>query len=77
MSETRKSLRLDLSQERTQRLLEWAGALTQAEVDADCLPSGYELVISIGGPFGCDAEARKSGVHLALGEISCELIADD
>lgn len=62
------SIILDDNQERL--LLEWAGELTKAEAEADCEPSGYEIVISV-SPYGTDVEARSGHRSLALG--TCQL----
>lgn len=64
-------IRLSLAQER--KLLEWSGRHTEAEVNADCLPSGYVLEISITGPFGEYAQARAGSRVLDLGPVEVEL----
>lgn len=73
MALKRPSLHLRLTPEQTLRLLEWARQSTQAEVDADCEPSGYALVVSVGGPYGCEVEARRGDGWLPLGEASLEI----
>lgn len=65
-------IKLDIEQ--TRRLLDWAGQHTTAEVESDCEPSGYYLVIGVGGSCGCDIEARKGGSTLDLGEAARELV---
>ena len=42
-------MQITLNAEQTARLLEWAGKATEAEVEADCEPSGYMLEVAAGG----------------------------
>jgi hypothetical protein len=67
---------IELSKDQERKLLELVAANTRAEVDADCEPSGYELVISVGGPFGSDASVRLGSTQLDLGEVSIVLSTD-
>ena len=73
MTNKTQSMQIKLDAQQTNRLLEWAGRLTTSEVDADCEPSGYTLVVEVGGPFGCSVEARKGGSTLDLGDVEVEL----
>ena len=43
---------ITLDEKTTARYLEIASTKTSAEIEADCLPSGMELIISICPPFG-------------------------
>ncbi len=55
-----------LSKSQQDELLRWAAENTAAHIEADCLPEGYELVISV-SPWG--AEATAFGHRLELGEV--------
>ena len=67
---------IELSNDQERKLLELVTAKTRAEVEADCEPSGYELVISVGGPFGADSSVRIGGTHHDLGEVNITLGSD-
>lgn len=58
-----------LSAEQERRLLRWAGSLTEAEINADVEPGGYELRVSITPGLGCFAEAIKGSWTLEIGEV--------
>lgn len=59
------------SAEQEARLLKAAGEWLAAEVEADCLPSGYVLEIWVGGPEGANAEVVGLE-RLDLGEVKLE-----
>jgi hypothetical protein len=40
-------MQVTLSEEQSRKLLDWAAACTNAELEADCEPSGYTLEISV------------------------------
>lgn len=62
-----------LAADQEHKLLQWAGSFTEAEVDSDVEPSGYELRISIVPGQGCFAEAIKGASVLELGEVELVL----
>lgn len=62
-------MRIVLSTVQEARLLEWVGLRMAKEVEADCEPSGYELVISVCGPYGASAAVRVGTLNLELGEV--------
>ncbi len=68
-----RRMQITLSVEQTQTLLEAAGKVTEAEVNADCEPSGYGLEISITAAADW-AEAVIGGKRIGLGDVSVELI---
>lgn len=55
-----------LSKQQQDELLRWAEEDTAAHIQADILPPGYELVISV-SPWG--VEATAFGNRLELGEV--------
>jgi len=68
MSE-KKNLSIEFSEEVTQKYLEITGKKTEAEVNADCMPSGVTISIDVGGPFGSVAfvDGKEIGeVELSL-----------
>jgi len=42
-----QKMQITLSVEQTRKLLDWAREATGRELEADCLPSGYTLEISV------------------------------
>ena len=69
-------MQITLNAEQTARLLEWAGKTTEAEVEADCEPSGYMLEVAIGGVPSW-AEAVGGGGRIDLGDVDVALIDED
>lgn len=67
---------IELSKDQERQLFELAAARTCAEVDADCEPSGVELVISLCGPYGAAASVRIGKRHLELGDVLITLSGD-
>lgn len=67
---------IELSKDQERKLLELVTAKTRAEFEADCEPSGYALVIAVGGPFGADASVRIGSAHHDLGEVNITLSSD-
>lgn len=67
-----QSMHIKLDPGQTDRLLGWAGKHAAAEVEAGCEPSGYDLVIGVGGPYGCSVEARQGRAALDLGEAQVD-----
>ena len=57
-----------LSNEQQQTLIEWSGRINRANYDEDCLPPGYDLIISVSF-LGTTAEARSELETLDLGEV--------
>lgn len=62
------TMRIELTDEQRRRLLEWAGDITRAHVDADVEPPGYDLVVSIGS-IESIARAVCGSQSLDLGEV--------
>ncbi len=58
----------------TAKYLELAGQKTEAEVNADCVPSGVTLIIDIGGPWGDSATFVSGNRHTQIGDVDVELI---
>ena len=67
---------IELSKDQEERLFELARAKTCAEAEADCEPSGYELVISVCGPYGADASVRIGSTYYDLGDVRITLSKD-
>jgi len=67
---------IELSKDQEERLFELARAKTFAEAEADCEPSGYELVISVCGPYGADASVRIGSIWHELGDVRITLSKD-
>ena len=61
------------TREQQDSLLEWAGALTSLELEADVEPSGYRILIGVAPPVGVSAIACKGDALLELGEVVIEL----
>ncbi len=69
-------MQITLNAEQTARLLEWAGKATEAEVEADCEPSGYMLEVAAGGAPSW-AEAVGAGGRIDLGDVDVALIDEE
>ncbi|MBE9549444.1 MAG: hypothetical protein IMF09_08585 [Proteobacteria bacterium] len=67
-------LQITLTEDATRKYLEWAGAKSEAEVNADCEPSGCSIIIEISGPYGCGALANDGDNLLEFGDADVELI---
>lgn len=74
MTRPSQFMRIELSPEQTHRLLEWAGEHLNAEIDADCEPSGYVLEISIGAGLPPSAEANYGGSRIDLDDVKLTLV---
>jgi hypothetical protein len=61
-----------LSPEQQHDLLEWSERITAAHVGEDCLPPGYELIVSVSSEFAT-AEARCGSQRLDLGDVDVSL----
>jgi hypothetical protein len=61
------------SREQELRLLEWAAAIGQAHVSAECEPPGYNLIVAVTGAFGASARAECGSASIDLGEVNVEL----
>ena len=48
------------------------GAVTRAEMDADCQASGYEIIVAVHPAFGMEATLRLGGHDIGLGEAEIE-----
>ena len=64
---------IELSIEQERRILELASAETHAEVEALCEPTGYELIISVTGPYGDFVALRIGNILVELGEVKVTL----
>jgi hypothetical protein len=64
---------IELSKDQEESLFELVRAKTRAEAEADCEPSGYELVISVCGPYGADASVRIGSTYYDLGDVRITL----
>lgn len=73
MSQPRHAMRIQLDPDQTQRLMDWAGKRTAAEVEEACEPSGYTLEVHFWA-LGPQAEAVAGVNRLDLGDVSFELV---
>lgn len=64
---------IELSIEQERRVFQLAAAQTQAEVDALCEPTGYDLVISVAGSIGDFVAMRMGNTRIELGEAKVTL----
>ncbi len=62
-----------LSAEQQNRLLAWNGKITAGHIEVECLPPGYDLVISVSS-LGTTATARCGGMTLDLGDVEIEYL---
>lgn len=74
MSEIGREMHIRLSREQTESLLEWAGKITTAHVEADCEPPGYCLQVSIGAGYPSCVEAISGSVRYDLGDVDVDLV---
>ncbi|MCK5881372.1 MAG: hypothetical protein KAG18_05800 [Sinobacterium sp.] len=67
---------IELSVEATEKYLAWASALIEAEVNADCVPSGVTISISIPAMSFYESEvyADTSEGIVEFGEASVNLV---
>ena len=77
MNEVEREMHIRLSREQTKSLLEWAGKITAAHVEADCEPPGYYLHIAVGGGYPSSIEAISGSGRLDLGDIDVDLVEVD
>jgi hypothetical protein len=70
-----QKLIIELTEEATQKYLAFASAKTEAEVNADCEPSGCTISVDIGPePFGSSAYANSGSEHIEFGEAKVKLV---
>ena len=69
-------MRIELSKDQEERLFDLVRAKTSDEVEASCEPSGYELRISVCGPYGAAASVVLGTAHHDLGEVQITLSKD-
>lgn len=62
-------MKITLSAEQESKLMEWVGLRNSEQIAADCEPSGFDLVVSVAGPYGTWATARIGDLTLELGEV--------
>lgn len=72
---TPQKLVIQLSEEATAKYLAYASAITEAEVNADCEPSGCNIGIAIGPVhYGCNAYVVTGGEHIEFGAADVKLV---
>ena len=64
---------ITLTLEQQKKLLAWAGAITEAHVNAECEPPGYTLEIDVASPWSPDARAVCGNSVVELGDVSLQL----
>ena len=69
-----KRLQITLDEEATQKYLEWASAILEAEVDEDCEPCGCSITVEIGGPYGSPVFGNTDEGHLEFGDADVGFI---
>jgi hypothetical protein len=60
---------ISLSASQISRINSWIYEINIAHSKEECLPPGFELVISFAGPFGHWADAVCGDIKLELGEV--------
>lgn len=70
-------LRITLSEEATARYLAIASGKTEAEVNADCEPSGASIRVDISHIFSMVMVEHGSNNWVDVGEADVDLIGDD
>lgn len=68
-------MRIQLDPGQTQRLMDWAGRRSAAEIDEACEQSGYTLEVHFWA-LGPQAEAVAGVNRLDLGDVSFELVEE-
>lgn len=66
-------MKIMLSAEQESKLMEWVGLRNSEQVSADCEPAGFDLIVSVSGPYGAWATARIGNLSLELGEVEVHL----
>lgn len=66
-------LKIVLSEEATKRYLEMASAKTEAEVNADCEPSGSSIRVDI-SHLDCPVMVKKGNEWIDVGEGDVDLV---
>lgn len=67
-------MKIVLSAVQESRLLGWVGLKMSEQLESGCEPSGYELVVSVCGPYGASATARIGKLSIDLGEVEVQLL---
>ena len=62
-------LTIHLTGEQVRRVNEWIGPINVAHFREECLPPGFEIVISFAGPIGYWASARSDAKTIDLGNV--------
>lgn len=62
-------LTISLSATQISKINDWMGKINVAHLNEECLPPGFEIVISFAGPFGHWADAVCEDKKLELGEV--------
>lgn len=62
-------MQITISPEQVQRLRELVEPINLAHLKEECEPPGFSILISFGGPYGNDAEARCGNQTVDLGEV--------
>lgn len=68
-----EKLIITLDEDVTRKYLAGAAKRTQAEINADCLPSGCSLRIDIFPPFGNSLYMQVNGKWEEMGEVVVDL----
>ena len=70
------AITIQLSDDQAARLLAWIRQINLAHHQEECVPPGFDLVVTFSGPFGEWAEARCGGNTLDLGDVQAVLPPD-
>lgn len=71
----KEAMQITLTADQTQRLRDWASANCRAEIEADCIPSGFGLEVSIlPGVHAQWVEAVYGPWRLDLGDVDVQYI---
>jgi len=70
MEKKQEKLIIEFSPEQTERYFEIVSGKTENEVNADCLPSGAQIVVDIVPPFG--ENATVNGID--IGGIDMQIV---
>ena len=71
-TDTDGKVRITLSPQQVKKANEWMGQINVAHFDEECIPPGYDIVISVAGPLGQWAKLRCEGKELNLGEVEID-----
>jgi len=69
-----EKLQITLDEEATRKYLDWASAISTAEVDEDMEPSGCTITVKINGPYPSSAGCNINGKYYEFGEADVDII---